>query len=156
MGFFIETAQQLKNAFKPKLNWREIGSSVKGSFRNRDEVAVVMRDSDVEEFKLRYRNLRVTSIASLVFMAIAFLSILLSANFKDFFYSLMATMLFGMFYFRYSYMLWVCRSAFLRGADLSRPVSETGANFWGEVMASPATLMPLPLPDERTQKGASK
>ena len=155
MGFFVETAQQLKNAFTPKLNWGQIGKSVKSAFK-REEVAVLMKDSDLDEFRLRYRNLRVTSIASLVFMGIAFISIILAANFKDFFYSVMTTLLFGMFYFRYSYMLWLCRSAFLNGANLSSPVHSTGSNFWGEVMANPATLLPLKLPEERTEQGASK
>lgn len=155
MGFIVSTIQQLKNAFTPKLNWGSMGNSVKGVFK-REQVAVLIKDSDVEELNRRYKHLRFTAGAALVFVGIAFLSILFAGNFKDFFYSLSATTLFGMCYYRYAYMLWLCRYAVATGADLSAPVQASTRDFMNAVMANPASFLPLQLPQNRPEKGASK
>jgi hypothetical protein len=114
------------------------------------------KDNDYEEFKRRYKNLRVTAIISLAFTGIAFLSILFAGNFRDFFYSCSATTLFGMCYFRYAYMLWVCRHAVVTGADLDAPVQATAGNFLNAVAANTLSILPLKLPENRPEKGASK
>lgn len=155
MGFFVETAQQLKKAFTPKLDWREIGDSVKGSFKH-GERAVLIKDRDLEELKSRYKNLRITAIATLIFLSIAFISILVAPNFKDFFYSLLATTLFSMFYFRYSFMLWVCRHTYLNNTDISARVEVTASQFWYAIFSNPKSILPQAFPDNRPEKGASK
>lgn len=155
MGFILTTAQQLKKAFTPKLDWPSMGNSVKGVFK-REQTAVLIKDGSIEELKLRYRNLRFTAVTTLVFLSIAFFSILVAGNFKDFFYSVTATLLFGMFYFRYAYMLWICRYTLVNGTDFGAPVNATGLHFLSAVMANPASLLPLALPENQPEKGASK
>jgi hypothetical protein len=155
MGFIASTITQLKNAFTPKLDWPAMGDSVKGAFK-RGQTAVLIKDNDLDEFQKRYKNLRGTAIITLVFTGIAFFSILFAGNFRDFFYSCSATTLFGMCYFRYAYMLWVCRYAVATGADLSAPVQATGGNFLSAIAANPLSLLPLKLPEARPEKGASK
>lgn len=156
MGFFSDTQEQFKKAFTPKLNWKGVSASAKGAFARR-ESAVIMKSKEEGEFELRYRNLRYTAISSAFFFAIALITILFASSYRDFFFSLMASILFGMFYFRYSFMLWVCRNGWLRWASLDNTVRATAADFTRAVSADPAELLPLALPEKPAQvKGETK
>lgn len=157
MGFINDSQEQLKKAFTPKLNWKSAGGSAFNVFARKKTAAVIMRSEEEGEFALRYRNLRFTAMSSALFFGIALVTILFASTYKDFFFSLMASMLFAMFYFRYSFMLWVCRNGWLKWASLNNTVRATGADFIRAVSADPAELLPLALPEKPAQeKGASK
>ncbi|WP_408601306.1 hypothetical protein [Pseudomonas sp. PLMAX] len=157
MGFISDSQEQLKKALTPKLNWKGAGGAAKGVFTKKATAAVIMKSQEEGEFALRYRNLRFTAMSSAFFFAIALVSILFASSYKDFFFSLMASILFAMFYFRYSFMLWVCRNGWLKWASLNNTVRATGADFIRAVSADPAELLPLALPEKPAQeKGASK
>lgn len=156
MGFINDTQEQFKKAFSPKLNWRGAGGAAKNVFTKKTS-AVIMKTQEEGEFALRYRNLRFTAMSSGFFFVIALVSILFASSYKDFFFSLMASILFAMFYFRYSFMLWVCRNGWLKWASLDNTVRATGADFIRAVSADPAELLPLALPEKPAQEiGASK
>lgn len=156
MGFINDTQEQFKKSFSPKLNWKAIGGATRGVFTKKIS-AVIMRSEEEGEFSLRYRNLRFTTMSSGLFFVIALVTIPLASSYKDIFFSLMASVLFGMFYFRYSFMLWVCRNGWVKWDSLNNTVRATGADFIRAVSADPAELLPLALPVKPAQeKGASK
>lgn len=157
MGFINDSQEQLKKAFSPKLNWKGVGGSAMNVFSRKKTSSVIMKSQEEGEFALRYRNLRFTAMSSAFFFGIALASILFASSYKDFFFSLMASILFGMFYFRYSFMLWVCRNGWIKWASLDNTVRATGVDFIRAVSADPAELLPLALPEKPAQeKGASK
>lgn len=157
MGFINDSQEQFKKAFTPKLNWKAAGKSAMNVFSKKKTSAVIMKGDEEGEFALRYRNLRFTAMSAALFFAMALVTTPFAATYKDFFFSLMASILFAMFYFRYSFMLWVCRNGWLKWASLDNTVRATGTDFIRAVSADPAELLPLALPNKPAQeKGASK
>lgn len=157
MGFINDSQEQLKKAFSPKLNWKVVSRSALHVFSREKTSAVIMKNEDEDEFALRYRNLRFTAISSAFFFGIALVSIIFASNYKDFFFSFMASILFSMFYFRYSFMLWVCRNGWVRWASLENTVRATGMDFIRAFYADPAELLPQALPEKPAkEKGISK
>lgn len=152
MGFFNTVAENFRDSIRPKLNWRSNAQGVSNLFSQKRPRAAIAIDVDDHEFLQRYKNVRFSAASSLFFMAISFLSVPMAGSKLSLFTSIVAVTLFFLFYFRYAFLMWICRQKWGRGEDLEASVSTTTINYMRHLLDNPAELLPLALPEKGSLK----
>lgn len=152
MGFFNTVAENFRDSIRPKLNWRNNAQGVSNLFSQKRSKAAIAIDVDDHEFLQRYKNVRFAAASSLFFMAISFLSVPMAGSKLSLFTSIVAVALFFLFYFRYAFLMWICRQRWGRGEDLEASVSTTTLNYARQLVDNPAELLPLALPEKGSLK----
>ncbi len=151
MGFIKTSTDSFKTAFKPKLDWKGGASNLTNSLSS-NKTSVIAADVDDIEFKARYNNVRISALSSAIFMLISILTLLYAKGEKDYLLSSTSSTLFFMFYFRYSYMLWVCRNGWSGKQDIQSEIKVNVIDFVRELGSNPLQLLPLSL----SRKGSEK
>lgn len=152
MGFINSVTETFKESVKPKLNWKSNADGIKNLFTGKRANASVAIDVDDQEFIQRYKNVRFSSASSLFFMLISFLSVPMASSKLSLFTSIVAVILFLLFYFRYAFLMWVCRERWGKGTDLEAPVSTTTIKYIRRILDNPAEFLPLALPEKGSLK----
>lgn len=152
MGFFNTVTEVFKDNIKPKLEWSKNTENVKGLFSKKRAPASISIDTDDQEFITRYRNIRFSALSATLFMAISFVSLITSKSMLEFTTSSIAAVLFFLFYFRYSFVMWVCRKAWAEGKDLEGKVTTSPSDFIKDLMDNPHELLPLSIPDKGSKR----
>lgn len=152
MGFINSVAETFKESIKPKLQWKNNAQEVGGLFSNKRKKAALAIDVDDHDFLQRYKNVRFSSASSLFFMAVSFISVPMAETKLSLFTSIIAVVLFFLFYFRYAYLMWVCREQWGKGADLEDAVTATTSVYLRRLLDNPSELMPLALPEKGSLK----
>ncbi|MBI6882976.1 hypothetical protein [Pseudomonas putida] len=152
MGFINTLSEAFKDAAKPKLNWKGGASGVRNLFSSERTSAALAIDVEDREFMQRYKNVRFSSYSAMFFMAISFINIPMASSMMSLTTSFVAVLLFLLFYFRYSYIMWVCRETWGRGESLENIVSMKISTFLKAVANNPSELLPLSLPEKGTRK----
>lgn len=152
MGFFKTAVDVTKETFTPRLDWKQNANKVNNLFSRKRTTAAVAIDVDDQEFMIRYKNVRFASASSLLFMFISLVTVPMSSSMMGFVTSIISVTLFFMFYFRYAFLMWICRDRWGKGEDLEAGVSKTTINYIRKILDNPAELLPLRLPE----KGALK
>lgn len=152
MGFINSTLSSFKTAFSPKLDWKGGAENLNSTFGKNREIAVIASDADDQEIKIRYRNVQIAAWSSVFFCSVSIITIPFSSSYRDFLISSTAAVLFMLFYFRYAYILWVCRKSWKLGLNLEDKVSFSVKDFckaFGEDLSEAA---PLALPKKGVKK----
>lgn len=152
MGFINTVSELFKDSMKPKLDWRKNADGVSRIFSGTRTKAAIAIDVDDTEFLQRYKNVRFSSASALTFMTISFVSIPTATTMLGLFTSILASTLFFLFYFRYAYLMWVCRDSWRRGINLESIVTSSMGNYLKNVWENPAELLPLALPEKGSTK----
>jgi hypothetical protein len=152
MGFINTVSEAFKDALKPKLNWKGTAGSVSHLFSKERKPAVVATSIDDVEFMNRYKNVRLSAISSMAFFTFSFLSIPFVNSWTGFITSLLGVILFSLFYFRYAFILWVCRKSWILSIDLEQPVNYTVGSFFKAIGEDAAEFLPQKLPQKKGEK----
>lgn len=152
MGFINTVAEVFKESIKPKLDWRSNASGVSTLFSKERVRAAVAMDIDDQEFMQRYKNVRFSSISAAFFMLISLISVPMAHSMMGFFTALISALLFFLFYFRYAFLMWVCRDCWGRGVDLESNVTKTIGDYLSVLTENPEHMMPLGLPEKGSLK----
>jgi hypothetical protein len=152
MGIINTVTELFKDSVKPKLDWRESADGVSNLFSKKRAQAAVAIDVDDQEFFHRYKNVKFSSFSSLFFMGISFVSIPMAGSMLGLFTSILAVILFFLFYFRYAFIMWICRDRWGKGEDLESRVSRTTGQYISALFDDPAELLPRALPEKGSKK----
>lgn len=152
MGFFNTASVLMKDAMTLKVNWNGSAKRVISTLNGDGNPAVIALDVEEREFAERYKNLRISCFSSMFFMFLAFLTIPFSTSMSGFFSSSAATLLFALFYFRYTYMAWVCRCGWSNPSSLEKPINTKAKDYVSAGLIEPKEFFPMPL----SARGASK
>ena len=152
MGIINTATQVFKDSVRLNLDWKKNANSVGSLFSSKRTAAAVALDVDEQEFIQRYRNVRFSSMSALLFMAVSFITVPTAHTMMGMLTSLLAAILFFLFYFRYAFLMWVCRDRWSQGTDLELTVTKSVANYLRAIVDNPAELMPLALPGKGTSK----
>jgi hypothetical protein len=153
MGFLSTVTEAFRESFKPKLNWKSTSNNVSGLFSKERRPAVVAVSIDDIEFLVRYKNVRISAFSSLFFICISFLSLPFVTSWSGFTTVMLSFVLFTLFYYRYAFILWVCRKSWSMSIDLESPVKYTAGSYFKAIGEDAAELLPKKLP---TKKGNKK
>lgn len=152
MGFLNTALEVFKESVRLKLNWKGTAKSLTNLFEKERTPAAVALSIDNIEFMNRYKNVRISAISSLFFLVISFLTIPFVNSWTGFTTSILSVFLFSLFYYRYAFILWVCRMSWSLSIDLEAPVKYTVGGYFKAIGEDAAEFLPLKLP----QKGANK
>lgn len=152
MGFYNTAKEVFKDSARLRLDWRENANGVAGLFSKDRQKASVAIDIEDQEFLQRYKNVRFASASSLFFMAVSFISVPMAHSMMGFFTSIVAVLLFFLFYFRYAFVMWVCRDRWSRGENLEAAVTNSTMDYLRRILQNPAEFLPLALPEKGAQK----
>jgi hypothetical protein len=141
MSVFSEIAEQAKKQFKSNLRLKSLTDSVKSRTRQEEDFSEDTEWLSAQEFKRRYRNVRIAAISAGVLGIVSFLMIAFSHSFKDFALALLSATVLELFYVKLSFLLWASRrlletkkTEFLRVGD-----------FFAAICADPQQFLPLPI-----------
>lgn len=149
MGFLNTVTEAFRESFKPKLNWKSNSNNVAGLFSKERKPAVIAVSIDDIEFMARYKNVRLSALSSLFFMCLSFLSLPFVNSWSGFTTAMLSLVLFAMFYYRYAFILWVCRNSWSLSIDLESPVKYTAGGFFKAIGENASELLPQKLPSKK-------
>lgn len=152
MGFLNTVSEAFKDSFRPKLNWKGTSSNVSGLFSKERKPAVVAVSIDDIEFIARYKNVRLSAFSSLFFMCMSFISIPFVNSWFGFMTATLSLVLFALFYYRYAFILWVCRKTWELSLDLESPVKYTAGAYFKAIGEDAAELLPQTLPNKKGER----
>jgi hypothetical protein len=152
MGFLVTVSEVIKSSLRPKLNWRATSDSVTNVFSKKKTPAVVAISIDDVEFMSRYKNVRLSAFSSLFFMTFSFLTLPFVGSWTGFLTSVLAVFLFALFYYRYAFILWVCRKSWALSIDLETPVKYTAGAFFKAIGEDAGEFLPKQLPPRKGER----
>lgn len=137
--------QVLKSSVRPVYRWGSLIESIKHGREGAEPLVVVSEDTDRKEFSVRYRNVRYTACISMLCSFLSLLFLAFASNMNEFIFCFSGVVLFGLFYIRYSMLLWVSRKCWNNWEKRHNKISINGKSFFRVVASNPEELLPLPL-----------
>jgi hypothetical protein len=141
MGVLNELKVMSQSQIKSNLKLKALAEDVKSRVRQEEDLAEDHDWMDADEFRRRYRNVKIAAISAGSFGIFSFLMIAFSHSMRDFLLALLSMVVLELFYVKLSFLLWASRQIlvtrevrFLRIGD-----------YFAAVCADPRQLLPLPI-----------
>lgn len=141
MGILNELRMMSQSQIKTNLKLKSFADDVKSRVQQDEDLSEEREWMDAEEFKLRYRNVKIAAICAGSFGIFSFLMIAFANSMQDFLLALLSMVVLELFYVKLSFLLWA-----------SRQIIETKevrilriGDYFAAVCADPRELLPLPI-----------
>ena len=141
MGIFNELRAMSQSQIKSNLKFKSLAEDVKARVRQEEDLAEEHEWMEADEFRLRYRNVRIASSSAAFFALVSFAMIAFASTMQEFLLALLSMLVLKLFYVKLSFLLWASRQIletrevrFLRIGD-----------YFAAVCADPRQLLPLPI-----------
>lgn len=136
--------EAIQSEFRLKMDWKGMLNQAKGKAVEPDTGQYPRAES---EFRLGYRNMRITAIAAMAVCVISLFLTPFSNTPGELIVRVLTFLLVGLLYFRYSIQLWICRREWEKpGSDLL--VSTTRmVDYWNDVGIRVKEVLPIKLPE---------
>lgn len=141
MGIFNELRAMSQSQIKSNLKLKSLTDDVKARVRQEEDLSDDLDWMDADEFKLRYRNVKIAAICAGSCGIFAFLMIAFSHSMRDFLLALLSMVVLELFYVKLSFLLWASRQILeTREVRILRI-----GDYFAAVCADPREFLPLPI-----------
>ncbi|MDT8924993.1 MULTISPECIES: hypothetical protein [Pseudomonas] len=126
---------------KSNLKFKSLAEDVKARVRQEEDLAEDQEWMEADEFRLRYRNVKIAALSAAFCALVSFIMIAFANTMQEFLLALLSMLVLKLFYVKLSFLLWASRQIletrevkFLRIGD-----------YFAAVCADPRQLLPLPI-----------
>jgi hypothetical protein len=141
MGILNVLKNISQTQLKSNLKLKGLAEDIKARVRQEEDLSEDHDWMDADEFRLRYRNVKIAAISAGICGVFSFLMIAFSHSIRDFLLALLSMVVLELFYVKLNFLLWASRQilvtrevGFLRIGD-----------YFAAICADPRQLLPLPI-----------